>query len=655
MKNNKKIIAEVSRLQELMGVKKELINEQPKVITTAVKTLRNLVKISSKTDVLKKALNKRLDILIDTTKTPTQRVRAIKYMLEYGDDEVVKHIRKMIRGQSEKTIKLLNKTIDDNRPAIQGWIEDGLSKKQIVKLIVDDAPMVKTGDDALDLIIKKEMREKVGKAYDEIKGPVASDQGSTVRKKITNSKVDDVVDDVVDDIPPGNTKTLDDGSEVSDLFNTNTWKDDMIKLTDDEIAALANPKWLDKIIDSFTSIYKSTNEQVSRIQKIAQSIEKTTDSKLKTKLTTRLKEEMEILYKRSTNQFVALRQYFDDISKIDTDFRKTWYLLKGSNGGWDFYKTFGNLAQHNSTLKVLWNGLKSDLKSLFEAEQKFFSKIANKATKKVSTSKSKMIGTTMNNIWSGSRKGLPKMTNELYKELIQKYGPKAAKVSYVRDLALNLLKWNIYIGLFSTIRNSIANYAYEDNIQDCINSGDKNSKECLDLSDDYMSRMMSEWSLEYRKDPTNAANFFAAWGNQINPFSSANLPDFSSDLNYRDYTEIAKLDFGFVGNILNSITKFISINDDPSIKNSTLEALDLAINEVKKEKDKVVEKIDEVIEEEGINTTPEESTTLGRPGSVEHFIEETGADGATLVNGVIMYDGYGYKWDDNLKEYVENE
>jgi|TARA_R110000782_G_scaffold66140_1_gene134302 hypothetical protein len=45
----------------------------------------------------------------------------------------------------------------------------------------------------------------------------------------------------------------------------------------------------------------------------------------------------------------------------------------------------------------------------------------------------------------------------------------------------------------------------------------------------------------------------------------------------------------------------------------------------------------------------------GEPGSVEHFIEETGADGSTLVNGVIMYDGDGYKWDDNEKEYVENE
>ena len=42
----------------------------------------------------------------------------------------------------------------------------------------------------------------------------------------------------------------------------------------------------------------------------------------------------------------------------------------------------------------------------------------------------------------------------------------------------------------------------------------------------------------------------------------------------------------------------------------------------------------------------------GAPGSVEHFIKDTGGVGATLVNGVIMHDGYGYKWDGT--EYVDN-
>ena len=61
MKNNKKIITEVSRLQELMGVKKELINEQPKNMVLGVKTLKRLVSQSSKTASVKTALLKRIN------------------------------------------------------------------------------------------------------------------------------------------------------------------------------------------------------------------------------------------------------------------------------------------------------------------------------------------------------------------------------------------------------------------------------------------------------------------------------------------------------------------------------------------------------------------------------------------------------------------
>jgi hypothetical protein len=144
MKNNKKIITEVSRLQELMGVNKELINEQAKPIVAAVKSLKTLVQNASKktspiirfstkkevTDVgiWQRKLLKRINILTDNTKVASQKVTAIKYILANGDEQIVKVINKLIKDQSENTIKLLNKTIDDNRPMIKNWIEDGLKK-----------------------------------------------------------------------------------------------------------------------------------------------------------------------------------------------------------------------------------------------------------------------------------------------------------------------------------------------------------------------------------------------------------------------------------------------------------------------------------------------------------------------------------------------
>jgi len=615
MKDDKKIIKEVKRLQEIMGINKPLLLENPKLITDLIGTLarKEFTKFS-------KELTTAIRVLTDATTAEAKKVAADKViqLARKQSPELYKKIMN-VAAKDVDVAKVLDdlfdsKEINKFRLSVQKLLQKGKTDGQILdtyRAMISRSDLTEIQRAAMEQRIRDEI-SSLRKTTDGI--PAYSNDGVRVTDDVVDTdippKVDDVVDtdippkvdDVVDtDIPPNNSKTLDDGTEVSDLFNTNTWKDDMIKLTDDEIAALANPKWWDSITESFTSIFKSTNEQVSKIQKIAQSIEKTTDSNLKTILTKRLKDEMEKLYKKNTNKFVALKQYFEDVSRIDLEFRKTWNLLKNVNGGWDFYKTFGNVARHNSTWKQLWAGLKDDLKVLFEVEQKFFSKIVDKVSKKVSTSKSEMIGTTMNNIWSGSRKGRPKMTNELYKDLIKNYGPKAAKVAYVRDLALNLLKWNIYIGLFITIRNSIANYAYEDNIQDCIDSDDENSEACLALSDDYISTMMSKWSLEYRKDPTKAVSFFEAWAKQIIPWSSANLPDFSSDLKYRDLGELLKMDLGFVGNILNNITKFISINDDPAVKNSTLEALNLAITKVKVEKDKAEKKIDEVIEEEGIN------------------------------------------------------
>lgn len=272
MKNNKKIITEVSRLQELMGVNKELINEQAKPIVAAVKSLKTLVQNASKktspiirfstkkevTDVgiWQRKLLKRINILTDNTKVASQKVTALKYILANGDEKIVKLIDKLIKDQSENTIKLLNKTIDDNRPMIKNWIEDGLTKKQIIKLIMDDGGIIKTGDDAIDLIIKRNMRENIGKAYDEIKGPVANDQGTTIRKKIT---------DKTDDTLPN--KVTDDGGDVETIANIEkTFNEIADDISESEINLLNKKysktitKWFEKLKAIYGPYFKSVTK-----------------------------------------------------------------------------------------------------------------------------------------------------------------------------------------------------------------------------------------------------------------------------------------------------------------------------------------------------------------------------------------------------------
>ena len=246
MKNNKKIITEVSSLQELMGVKKELINEQAKPIVLAVKSLKKLVQQSAKTVSAKTALLKRINKLTDDLQSPAQKVTAIKYILKNGDEQMVKVINKLIKDQSENTIKLLNKTIDDNRPMIKNWIEDGLTKKQIIKLIVDDGPIIKTGDDAIDLLMKSEMIQKVGKAFDEIKG-VPTPNKTPVKKKTSGEE---------GGTPP--KKVPDGDGEVETIANIEKTFNEVVEDISEAEITLLNKKYsktISKWIEKLKAIY----------------------------------------------------------------------------------------------------------------------------------------------------------------------------------------------------------------------------------------------------------------------------------------------------------------------------------------------------------------------------------------------------------------
>ena len=262
MKNNKKIITEVSRLQELMGVKKELINEQPKVLVDmvlAAKKLKTLVQQSSETAIVKNKLLVRINKLTDASQSSAQKVTAIKYILEFGDEKTVIAMRKLIKDQSQNTIKKLNKVIDDNRPMIKSFIEDGLSRKRIIKIIMDDGGLIKTGDDAIDLIIKSQMREKIGKAFDEIfdeiKG-VPTPKKPPVKKKPAG-----------EDTPP--KKLPSDDGEVETIANIEKTFNEVVDDIGDAEISLLNKKYsktISKWIEKLKAIYGPYFQNTLKLQ-----------------------------------------------------------------------------------------------------------------------------------------------------------------------------------------------------------------------------------------------------------------------------------------------------------------------------------------------------------------------------------------------------
>jgi hypothetical protein len=545
---NKQIINEITRISTLMGVK-PLITEQ--AIPKAVKSL-----LSLSDDIVKK-------------------------FYKVGNNVTDNLLRKVRNGESlsDDAIELLLRNIDFAK---------------LSKILIDNKSLGTNFDNFIDSTAVK----------------ISNNPNST---QSMLSKFDTFIDSIpfLDDAPEELITSL--KSEARErilreaelntkklkIFNPKNWGD-LITLTEDEIEELVNLGIWDKVVLQTESLFKPNKERLRSIQQLAKSIQNTseTNTELLSQIEVKLKKELEWLYKKNTNNFVSMRNYFDKIAETDVKWKKIWNNIKSqSDGGWDFYKSFGTLAEHVKPFKRIWGGITSDLKVLIETEKKIISKTVNKLAKKEIT-KAEVIGNFWENFKSGSRRGFPTMSNEKYKKIIQLYGPLGAKASYFRDVVITTLKWNFYVGFLVTLRNFIANSAYEDNIQRCISTNDIKSKECTDLNENYFTKKMAEWSLKYRENPQKSSDFVKNWILEIFSVNS-NLPELvKGDIWYKQVSEILTLDPGIAGQAVNMVTSILNINDNPERKKELLDSIDKQIKlgqeNLKKAEDEVEDAINNV-------------------------------------------------------------
>jgi len=444
------------------------------------------------------------------------------------------------------------------------------------------------------------------------------------------------IEDLSDEIPDDNSIITDSG-KFSEIFDIGRWNSESFaKLDDASIAKLLNQSFWDKAITYFDNLFKLSNKKIDYIQKLGKAIQNTQNTMLKSQLETKLRKELEWLYRKNTNNFVYMKNFFDEAAKTNSIWRENWNAIKStSNGGWDFYTTFGSVAKYVPKFDRIWGGITNDMKILFEAEKNLGSKIINKVFKK-EISKVEMVGDFWTNFKTGSRKGFPTMSNEKYKAVIQKYGPTGAKASYFRDLVLTTLKWNMYVGFLVTLRNFIANSAYEDDIQACVVSGKLDSKECTDLNKNYFSRKMAEWSLKYRENPQESADFVKNWISEIFGFES-NLPDIvTGDKWYKQLSEIATLDPGLIGEAVNLFFTLLNLNDNPERKQKLLDSIDEQIKfgkvELKKSEETIVDAVEDVKDKTDVVIEKVENT----PEGFKEFVESKGLTVKTayIVDGV---------------------
>jgi len=578
----KNIITEISRIHQLMGT--SLINE---AIVGGWKSIANevLTFVAKQSGKLSDDVTN-LILKLKNAGDETEITKILSDLVNVSDEMSQIIIPKVLSTMSDVERKYIDEAKDWLGNQIKNKTIATDSAKKMANNWVDT--YVTTEFKGVKDMLKKELTDYIDNVVRKIDEPTPP--------KPEPPKPD--IEDLSDEIPDDNSIITDSG-KFSEIFDINRWtSDSFAKLDDASIAKLLNQSFWDKAITYFDNLFKLSNKKIDYIQKLGKAIQNTQNTMLKSQLETKLRKELEWLYRKNTNNFVYMKNFFDEAAKTNSIWRDNWNAIKStSNGGWDFYTTFGSVAKYVPKFERIWGGITNDMKILFEAEKDLSSKIINKIAKK-EISKVEMVGDLWANFKTGSRRGFPTMSNEKYQKVIQKYGPTGAKAAYFRDLVVSALKWNFYTGFLITLRNKIADTAYKEDIKKCAESNDVNSKECSVFKGDF-ARQMAEWAVNYRKNPNANGDFWGSVINQTISFDS-NLPDILKEDNfYGKIFNIITLDPGIIGEVVDGIYDLFRILD-PADSDNPIEFLDNSIKfgreEYKKSEDKIEKAIKDVEE-----------------------------------------------------------
>lgn len=612
---NKKIITEVSRIQDIMGIK-SIINESfwDDLIMMGVKAGKNAprpslivksaadeiviggVKVS---DELSTLLKKEIKGLTDNTTTLKQSVDDVLTLSKKTDPKVYEKLVDSIYN-SEKLYESLVDLVGDAEIAIKNLVkEKGFTLQKAYDTIIEDVKVaIKNSNMVPDSLISKISKE----VADSVK---AADE---TLKVASSSK-----------IPKKNSMTLEDGTKVSDIFDSSKWEEVVSSLSDEEISLLANPKWSfnPKIAERLKEMAGFVDERANKIKKIAAARTKTTDTRLYGKLDTQLKKEMETLYKRSNNQFVAIRDYLNDVASKDPEFKRVWKsITKDTDGGWDFYKLWGKTAKHVPAWDQFWKGITDDLSSVWKIQNGENSVNPIKAftnygkTDKVLQDK---IKTNISNLFkSGSKKGFPwGKSLKNYKELVDKYGAKSAKVAYARDVILNSFKINLVLSIVPIMGGAALSWKNRENFKACtkdlevggVTTRDmieKRKKEiskkieaCRFLTDATgLNKWAINWALWYRgiEELDKDKNPFIEAVKQAIPFAGDKID--TDDEGGMFLLELSTLDPGFVMNVVNSLVEFTQVISSPTKQDDFISNLEDELDKEKKAMEEIEKELD---------------------------------------------------------------
>ena len=683
MKDDKKIIKEVKRLQEIMGINKPLLLEQGRLIADLVGTLarKELTKFS-------KELTTAIGALTDATTAEAKKTAADK-VIQLARKESPNGLYKKIMNVASKDVdikKVLDDLFSDEeintfRLSVQKLLRNGETDGQILnayRTMIRRSDLSEIQRAALEKRIRDEISNlrKTTSGIPDIKLKSTNDDvritndADDVVDDVADDVADDVVDDVADDVATDIADEVDVEDVIDDIKSWAKW-DDIPDYTSQEIDDLLQfngfKRWLAEI---FTNKEKQLLNRVKRFNKLSkvysESITKDIPIKVQVKLQNEMVEELKFISQKNMQNRAEASIWIDNTVKgfeknkkgviIDPDERRFAEWAKKVTDESGQVKGPSELRKLNTNESVT-NDLVEGFKEAFRHWTKFkdkFKMFNPKNWFSPSSADDVVRNTATNSQWflRGSRRGAPwwNYNRKNWDDVIDAAGMSSARKQYFYELLFRYFQFHMIWGLGETIYQSInaASSSKEviNKVQGCINAralpnsdntkNDKLKKFCASL------KTMNEITLlHYWEDPAAVnllKNMFYDWGDK-----DGGLTDMVTNL--------------FPGKLDDTIIDYVipyyrGTRDAKTIQQwqDNMEELTGEAEEIAKETEK---ELVDVIEKEIKPELPK--TTSGEPGSLEHFIEDTGAVGATIVNGVIMFGGYGYKWDDTEKEYVDVE
>jgi hypothetical protein len=482
-------------------------------------------------------------------------------------------------------------TLADDLKLRQAWVERGWRPG---KPIPDDLLTISTEiqkKTPTELITQTELPDRSGfYKWDEVKqsfGSTGTEADNLLLKKAWLDR------NAVKDPETGNYRGWRPGDDVPPRYRTQKYKKDMgfpvedldpLKWSEGDYD-IKNPD-LNKMLVSYV---KQNTNVIDRIKKWWKDLWSDAESLMEEckQLSTRLKEgsetdilvkqriqkalddKLKILYKKSHNNFVNMREFFDEIASKDSNFKTIWDKIKNDGEG-NFWSEFGVIAKKIDGFDVWWRGLFGDFKESFSTglvSDTMKGIIGPWVSKKISWTDEapKAARARLRTIFtSGTYKGMSSMTNAHYKDLIQKYGIRSAQVRYFRDLLLQKFKLNLAIGTLTVFLEYVGDAYWSKDLRNCAEQGDlcnlsgqcENVKTaCEPLQNaGWFGGVLLNWAIDFRNgDPQKDTDAIVRWFEEI--FSPPKFKESFGDGEwYQVLTEIYKyFGQGYIGDTLDTI------------------------------------------------------------------------------------------------------